>query len=354
VDFYAELSGEQRVIVDEIDDFLREPYPVRPWYHFQGLAGCGKSFVLSRIARKYPQATMCAFTGKAASVLSRRTGMEAITVHAAIYQYCGDDEDREPIFKPKLESGEWEGNIVLLDECGTIGKYIAQDLLNTGCKIVTCGDPGQLRPVRDERFFTTPDAELYEVRRQALDSAIIRQAHAVKHYGVYESDGPDFQVKQFISRDEIMGAGIILCYKNVTRAMLNRLVRSHHGWDRMIPQKGEPVMCLKNNYKYATLNGAVYTLLENHVPGQPMTLVNERGHEVSIPNAWVEDLEAPILQDNHVPFAMAYAATVHKAQGSEWDSLIMVDEYNKEEERREWLYTGFTRAAKSTIIQRDW
>jgi len=53
-----------------------------------------------------------------------------------------------------------------------------------------------------------------------------------------------------------------------------------------------------------------------------------------------------------VPFALAYATTVHKAQGSEWDKIILVDEYNTSRDRERWLYTGISRAAKSIIVQR--
>ena len=45
-------------------------------------------------------------------------------------------------------------------------------------------------------------------------------------------------------------------------------------------------------------------------------------------------------------FAYGYALTVHKAQGSEWPSVLLIDEYSMPEYRKEWLYTGITRAAK--------
>jgi exodeoxyribonuclease-5 len=51
-------------------------------------------------------------------------------------------------------------------------------------------------------------------------------------------------------------------------------------------------------------------------------------------------------------FDFGYALTVHKAQGSQWDTVILMDEWSREF-RKEWLYTGVTRAAKSiTVVQR--
>ena len=39
--------------------------------------------------------------------------------------------------------------------------------------------------------------------------------------------------------------------------------------------------------------------------------------------------------------------------GSEADKIIVVDEYSRYDEREQWLYTSFTRAAKSIIVQRN-
>jgi exodeoxyribonuclease-5 len=51
-------------------------------------------------------------------------------------------------------------------------------------------------------------------------------------------------------------------------------------------------------------------------------------------------------------FDFGYSITVHKSQGSEWSNVILIDEYRRREERKEWLYTGITRAAdKITIIR---
>jgi ATP-dependent exoDNAse (exonuclease V) alpha subunit len=49
-------------------------------------------------------------------------------------------------------------------------------------------------------------------------------------------------------------------------------------------------------------------------------------------------------------FDFGYCLTVHKSQGSEWDKVLLIDE-NHKVERRRWLYTGLTRAAKSIIVQ---
>ena len=91
------------------------------------------------------------------------------------------------------------------------------------------------------------------------------------------------------------------------------------------PQLGEPLVCLRNAPQYGIFNGGVYTLLRpflsNDVDGVPVTVSNVRfdGVESAIP-------------DNVQPttyFAFGYCMTVHKDQGSEWDSVILIDEYER-------------------------
>ena len=114
-------------------------------------------------------------------------------------------------------------------------------------------------------------------------------------------------------------------------------------------------MALKNSKDYGILNGAIYYLQENHGIGDgTISIVNEYGESVEIRGAWIEDLEdMPLLQENW-GFAWGYCCTVHKSQGSSFENIILVDEYNSRQSRREWVYTGITRAEKSVIIQRQW
>lgn len=350
-----DFSDDQREALDRIDDFLRERSPERQWFQLDGAAGTGKSYLLAHLARKRPSAPLCAFTGKAASVISRRTGLTASTVHSAIYAFEGEDDDGELRFSEKLDEGEWRGKVAFLDEHGTVSRELARDLLNTGARIVAVGDPWQLPPVRGERFFTQPDFTLTKVHRQAWDSPIIRQAHSVKDFGTYAADGDDFRVQRHVSRDDILAADVVLCWRNSTRRSLNRLLRAHHGYPDGTPaQPGESVMCLRNDRRLGVLNGAVYELLEEHRKGdETICVVNERGERVWCPG-WIEDLDDAPWQQEPIPFAFSNCATVHKWQGSEADSVILVDEYDRAEDRNRWLYTGITRAAKRMLVQRNW
>jgi exodeoxyribonuclease-5 len=163
-----------------------------------------------------------------------------------------------------------------------------------------------------------------------------------------------------VSRQEILDADIILCWRNATRHELNGLVRAHRGLDDGYAHAGEPVMGLRNAPEWGILNGEVYTLAQDHYSCDgSLHIIDRYGHEIEIERAFIDSFEPHIIErsdaeeDRVNPFAWAYACTVHKSQGSEWDRIIMVDEYNQEHRER-WLYTGFTRASKSAIIQRSW
>ncbi len=69
-----QLIQEQQIVLAQIQSYIRDPRPAKPYFMFQGLPGVGKTYLMAALAKLYPDAVMCAFTGKAASVLSRRTG----------------------------------------------------------------------------------------------------------------------------------------------------------------------------------------------------------------------------------------------------------------------------------------
>lgn len=332
----------------------------RRTFVMHGLAGTGKTTVLADIARRMPNSMLVTLTGKAASVLRRKTGIAAQTVHSAFYVL---KEKQKQQHREKLEwrrahhDGQLAGSVVLLDECSMISDRIARDLLATGAMIVACGDPGQLPPVEGEQFFSRPDVTLKTIHRQALESPIIRQAHAVRGGAEYASDGPAFHVATpaEISEDRIREAEAILCWTNKTRQAINRRCREVRGLAILPhPQPGEPVMCLRNVADLGIFNGAIYTLARPFIEGDTTIHLNVDGDPVSVPNVTFAGLKSAL--PSHVEatssFDFGYSLTVHKAQGSEWNDVILVDEYRRAEQRREWLYTGITRAAERLTVVR--
>lgn len=351
------LVGQQIEAFARIKVFLDAPIVDKPYFVTHGLAGAGKTRLLIEVALHYP-GILCAYTGKAATVIERKSGLDAMTIHSAIYAYKGtyvDDKGAKQLaFGQRIKDDSWDGRIIFVDECSMIPESMALDLLATGARLVVMGDPGQLPPVKGAQYFHTPDFTLTEVHRQAWDSPIIRQAHAVRAGYIYQPDGPDFNVTEYITEDDVKSADIMLCFKNDTRRALNTYRRAHNRLAGL-PQPGEPIMCLKNARDLGIMNGGIYTLDDFRMSGSDVVvdLINDAGRRVNVYGGWFEDVnETTKANENAIGFAWAYAATVHKSQGSEFDHVILIDEYPRHwADRPRWVYTGITRASKRITIQ---
>ena len=350
------LSDEQEAAQQRIFEALG-PRPSRP-FSLQGLAGTGKTTLLASVARDIPDAILCTLTGKAASVLRRKTGLPACTIHSAFYKLTdvtNDKMGRKRLhFDPTHEAGQLSGKIVLIDESSMLNHQMMRDIVSTGAAIAGSGDPGQLPPVNGEQFFDYADFTLETIHRQALESPIIRQAHAVRKGRMYAADGDGFQVpKRALTERELVEADVILCYTNPTRQLCNEFVRAALGHRTPWPRAGEPVMCLKNAPLYGVFNGAVYTLERDFNEGDSSIQIDVDEESVTIPLVHFEPpLPSALLRglEATTSFGFGYAMTVHKAQGSEWGNVVLIDECYRPEVRKAWLYTGITRAAGKLTI----
>lgn len=349
----VDFSSDQHQALDQIVRFIEQED--RPFYVLNGLAGTGKTTVLAEIAREF-RLPMCAFTGKAASVLFNKTHLMATTIHAYIYdvERVLKDGVWQPYFTDKYEPGDLYGQMMLLDECSMVNRPLAQDMLRTGMRIVACGDPGQLPPVFGEQFFSVPDFTLIEPHRQALESPIIRQAYQVRNGIHYQPDGEGFQVCQTIPREQLLQAGAVIVYTNKSRRDLTILMRDMKGYARKFPQPGEPVMCLKNFKDAGLFNGGVYTLKQPFEPGDSDIVVEVDGVDTCVRNVEFECIPSSIdleVDEPNTRFDFGYVITCHKAQGSEWENVIILDEYPLwREDRNKWLYTAITRASQKVSI----
>jgi exodeoxyribonuclease-5 len=356
------FSNDQEQAAIAINAFIKDGGD-EPYLTIHGLAGTGKSTLLSAVVRE--QDVLCAYTGKAASVLRKKTGRDVSTIHSVIYDFKGmlkDEEDennhkRHPVFIKKHDEDELSGEFVFIDEASMLGERIAKDLLNTGAKLIVTGDPGQLPPVMDSQFFIHPHVTLTEIHRQALESPIIRQAHSVRNSGGYVSDGDGFVVTREMHDELLEQHDIVLCWRNTTRIWLNKRRRTMLGFGPVL-RAGEPVMCLKNDHGLKIYNGMIFTLVYDREPGTDMVIQDDLGQRIAITNPTVEmideDFDQNRYDDDFSPFAIAYACTTHKAQGSEWQRVLIIDEHRQAEGRRSWLYTSVTRAIERVTIVRRW
>ena len=364
------LFPDQEAAAAQIEAFLKAKE--EPILRIAGEAGTGKTHLLAEMARRHPHAILVAPTGKAATVLSARSGFFVSTIHSAIYNFRGlvDDQRRagykNPVFSTKA-GDDLDNALVFLDESSMVGRKVAHDLLDTGAIMCAFGDMGQLKPIGDKPFFTAADITLTEIRRQALESPIIRQAHRVRRGLPYEADG-DFKVfplgtprADFLR--ELYQSDIALCYLNATRSWLNSMKRSLLGKEGPL-KEGEPIMCLRNSdVPWGKLcNGEIVFVAQEQDPsltpgGIWVSVETGRGPQGPFHLPFTtfegdEDFLTLQYEDGVIPFTVAYAATVHKSQGSEYQRVLLLDEYDRQSEKKEFLYTGITRAVKTcTVVQ---
>jgi hypothetical protein len=345
-----ELDGEQLAAADAVRAFLAASEGPR-YFTVHGLAGTGKTVLLATLVRELPGATLAAPTGKAAAVLARKAGWPASTLHRLLYapQETADGRLR---FVKLREPGALAGSVALVDEASMINAELANDLLETGLRIVAFGDPGQLPPVNGEQFFGAADVTLTQIRRQAADSGIIRQAHAVRAGLPYADDGDAFRI---VARADIPAAidsaDIVLCWTNALRHRINRYIRERRGIPAAaLPRAGEPLICLEN--RAGLLNGEMATVAADyavHDNGEGELLL---AGLPPVRQPWFEWLEPDGKRwpRGATPFGLGYCITVHKAQGSEWPMVAVADDFAGDTDRERWLYTAVTRASEAVRI----
>ena len=282
-------------------------------------------------------------------------------MHAAFYKYVKSIEREgkapEPQFRPAHAPGSLKGQVLLLDEVSLIDHKMAAEILATGVTVVAVGDPGQLPPVSGNPFFTQASFTLQQIHRQALESPILRQAHAVRTSGCYTSDGDAVRVAETLTVADLRNADVVLVWRRATRSRMNTLCRRARGISAPLPLHGEPLVCLRNLPKYGLYNGAIYPASRDLQDTDVKVGISTDAGDVEV----YADFHLPGAEDNPLDlppggwktaFAFGYALTVHKAQGSEFASVLIIDE-NGWQDRLAWLYTAITRAVDRVVITKS-
>jgi exodeoxyribonuclease V len=332
-----------------------------------GYAGTGKTTLAKKIAEGVEgDVAFGAFTGKAALVMRTKGCDEARTIHSLIYR-ASETETGEPYFVLNEDSAVARSKLVIIDECSMVDAELGRDLLSFGKPVLVLGDPGQLPPVKGGGFFTSaePDVMLTEVHRQAADNPILRLSMLVRE-GKRLSPGA-YGESQIIKRakidsDMVTKANQLLVGLNRTRRAYNMRMRELFGRAGEFPEAGDKLVCLKNNHKKGLLNGGIWLVKSTAATRKKKLLMNvvseddpaEKPRRIGVlPEIFqgLEDTLAPVMRKDSDEFDYGYALTVHKAQGSQWDHVILFDEsYAFREHRARWLYTGITRAARRLTI----
>ncbi len=353
--------------------------PDRQVFRLFGYAGTGKTTLAQHLAEGVDgEVLFAAFTGKAAQVLRAKGATSARTIHSLIYRPRGEEtvEDEEtgtkttsPAFSLNRTSPVSKASLVIVDECSMVDEALGRDLMSFGTPILVLGDPGQLPPVSGGGFFTEvePDLLLSEVHRQARDNPIIDLAMRVREgEGISLGAYGDSRVisRRDVDQTEVVDADQVLVGRNRTRRLYNQRLRTLSGFSGMLPAAGDRLVCLRNDNAKGLLNGSLWTAQSVGKPKGPgLPLLVKPADEVAGSSVRIKVLKAAFEDPENDPgwalkrrfddFDFGYVLTVHKAQGSQWDDIVLFDEsFAFPEHRERWLYTAITRAAERITIVR--
>ena len=360
-------SPQQDEALKAVSDWLKRPG--EQVFRLFGYAGTGKTTLARHLAENQDgEVAFGAFTGKAAHVLRSKGCEGAMTIHSMIYRPRGGDEEG-PSFAINRDSAAASADLIIIDECSMVDEDLGRDLLSFAKPVLVLGDPAQLPPVKGGGFFTDaePDLMLTEVHRQAADNPIIRMSMDVRHgRGLdYGSFGESEIIRRSeIDAERILAADQVLVGMNRTRRLYNSRIRALKDFSGPFPEPGETLVCLRNDKTKGLLNGGLWRVEKvrdfakglvkmNVVPDEVLARKSVR---VSVPAEFFEGKEDTLAfatRRRTDEFDYGYALTVHKAQGSQWDDVVLFDESGAFRDNRErWLYTGLTRAAERITIVR--
>ncbi len=363
-----------------------------------GGPGTGKTTSLRGIVALYRRmgldVALLAPTGRAAKRLGEVTDCEAQTIHRALGMSY-NEMTGQVAFK-RNGSDPLEAHAVIVDEMSMVDLELMQALLEAlrpGCRLVLVGDPDQLPSVGAGnvlgdllRSTVVPTVSLTQVFRQAEQSAIIRNAHAVNlgQPPQLDSNQGDFFFLCRRSPDRLVQTVVELCRDRLPKNMnvpadqiqvlsptrkgacgtaaLNRALQAalnppaagkrQKQWGDVTFRVGDRVMQTKNNYDVlwekddgtagsGIFNGDVGVIQDIDSSGELIVLR-------------FDDRTATYTADLLSQLDMAYAITVHKSQGSEYPAVILVSAPAAPSLMvRGVLYTAITRARRMLIMVGD-
>ena len=342
-----------------------------------GGPGTGKTTttqgIIAALKKAGLRVLLAAPTGRAAKRMSEATGMEAKTIHRLLEYNPQDGYKRN-------DENPLEGDALIVDECSMIDILLMNNLLKAvpvGMRLVFVGDIDQLpsvgagnvlRDIIDSQRI--PVVRLVRIFRQAQKSRIVMNAHAINQgrfpdtsngrdtdfFFMREDDperaaetivrlvkerlprayreSPDrIQVLTPMQRGVVGAANLNLLLQQALNPSGPSLNRGGYTY-----RQGDRVMQQRNNYDKDVFNGDLGYIREVDT--------EERTLKVDFDGKWIE-YDITELDE----LTLAYATTIHKAQGSEYPIVVMpVLMTHFVMLQRNLIYTGITRAKKICVL----
>lgn len=368
-----------------------------PVFILTGGPGTGKTTVLEGIVNLYAELNdlsldpdaykdtgfpilLAAPTGRAAKRMKESTGLPSSTIHRLL-GLTADDDDLLMDLGHSLD-----GDLLIIDEMSMVDTFLANQLFRSiphGMKVILVGDQDQLPSVGPGQVFRDlidsgkiPQKELIEIYRQGDDSSIIPLAHEIKHnrlpadllkkrvdrnffpansqnaVTVIEKIVEKALERGFTANDIQILAPI---YKgpagiNVLNERLQDIFNPNDGTRKEVKyidtvyRIGDKVLQLQNDPENNVFNGDI---------GEIVGITNAKNSELKTDELIVdfEGIEVTYLRSNWNKITLAYCCSIHKAQGSEYDIVILplLQSYGRML-KKDILYTAVTRASKSLSL----
>ena len=374
----ALLERKENITYDNIQREAIEQAAKSKVMVLTGGPGTGKTTTTHGIITLFKESGMdvvlAAPTGRAAKRMSEATGMEAKTIHRLL-------DCKPPEGYKRNEDYPIEGDVLIVDEASMIDVILMYNLLKAisdSMILVIVGDIDQLPAVGAGNVLRDiiasgmiPTIKLERIFRQAMGSRIITNAHKIN-----KGENPDLRGGKesnffFMEQEETQGmidTIINLCTKRLPiyykvnplrdiqvltpmqrtetgAAHLNTVLQTALNKNTLCLKRGateyrlhDKVMQIRNNYDKEVFNGDVGYI--SAVDREERTL------KVTFDEREIE-YEALELDE----LVLAYATTIHKAQGSEYPIVIMPISFSHYVMlQRNLLYTGITRAKKIVVL----
>jgi len=374
-----------------------------------GLPGTGKTTSLQAIVSVLKDAEipflLTAPTGIAAKRMALVTGSEAVTIHRAFGAkgFRKEEEERESTYlgivgesKKKTQDidSDWEfgpgrphpAKFVVVDESSMVDLHMLHRLLSAtseDCRLLFVGDPYQLPSVgsgdvlRDLVKSTVfPHHHLTEIFRQEGTSGIVAASHAVHNGQLPESDGKDFIFISVDSDDEAAQTIVEIAKKLYSKRLNFQVLSPRHGGDvgvtnlnqrlrlalnpsvagigelrlgGAVVREGDRIMVVKNDYQMGVYNGDVGKVSRIDKKAKQIELKIFQGSKIA------PRLVRYPFKDASRIVRLAYAQTVHKSQGQEYDVIVLpvLNSFGRQLQRN-LFYTAVTRAKEKVFLVGSW
>lgn len=374
-------DGEGTELTDEQWSAVRAAFGSRISV-LTGGPGVGKTACTRAIVEEAEAAdlriALCAPTGRAARRLEEATGHEAQTIHRLLEWMPG----REPAFKP---GHPLPADIAIVDESSMLNLRLAEVLLGglaESTHVVFVGDADQLPPIGAGKPFEdliaaeiAPVVRLTQIFRQAARSMITTAAHEINrgrppHLEPREDQERDFFFVDRVNPERALATAIEVVAERAPGSfgvdpirdvqVLAPMYRGAVGIDalneglreRLNPRGkravgdrfriGDRLIQTRNSHELGLMNGSIVFLRADDPDEEEIVVETDEGERLAIPYGETATLR------------LAYAISVHKAQGCEVPVVVAI--CHRSHSRmlsRPLLYTAITRARRSCVLIGD-